>query len=280
MKPRDDVPVVLLVEDEVEFLHATARLLIRRGFEVVTATSGETALEELERRRFDAVVLDLKMPGMGGEATFAILRRDHAEVPVIILTGHGSVPQAFRMSREGVWDFLPKPCDPELLTVTLEAATSARPAVTAAVAAPALSAVRVLLVDDEPELLASLQRAIERRDLDVSRASSGEDALGLLAREDFDVVVLDLKMPGLGGSGTLREIRRLYPDRSVVVLTGHLSDPETRLCREMGAAEVVAKPPDVPALAELLRRAASRRRAARDELLRRRVEDVLDRQVD
>lgn len=280
MKPRDDVPVVLLVDDEVEFLHATARLLMRRGFEVVTATSGEAALEELERRRFDAVVLDLKMPGMGGEATFASLRRDHAEVPVIILTGHGSVPQAFRMSREGVWDFLPKPCDPELLTVTLEAATSARPAVTAAVTAPALGTARVLLVDDELELLASLQRALERRDLDVSRASSGEDALGLLAREDFDVVVLDLKMPGLGGSGTLREIRRLYPDRSVVVLTGHLSDPEAQLCREMGAAEVVAKPPDVPALAELLRRAASRRRAARDELLRRRVEDVLDRQVD
>jgi DNA-binding NtrC family response regulator len=162
----------------------------------------------------------------------------------------------------------------------LEAATASRPAATSAVVAPATGPVRVLLVDDEPELLEGLQRVLARRELEVSRASSGEEALAALGREDVDVVVLDLKMPGLSGLDTLREIRRRFPDRVVVVLTGHLSDPEALRCRELGAAEVLAKPPDVPALADALKRAAVDRREARTALERRRLADILERQAD
>lgn len=272
--------VVLLVDDEEEFVHATSRLLARRGFAMRTAGSGEDALALLARERVDAVVLDLKMPGMGGEATFARLRRDHPGLPVIILTGHGSLPQAFQMSREGVWDFLAKPCDPERLAAMLAAATTRRPAVEAGATAPASGPPRVLLVDDEVELLEGLQRVLARRELEVSRAGSGEEALAALGREDVDVVVLDLKMPGLSGLDTLREIRRRFPDRVVVVLTGHLSDPEAMRCRELGATEVLAKPPDVPALSDLLKRSAASRRALRAELERQRLADILERQAD
>ncbi len=267
-----DGTVVLLVDDEEELVHATSRLLARRGFSVRAAGTGEEALSLLARERVDVVVLDLKMPGMGGEATFEQLRQEYPGLPVIVLTGHGSVPQTLQMSRDGVVDFLAKPCDPERLVALLAAAASRRSVASSPVAAPEQGPARVLLVDDEPELLAGLGRVLERRELVVSRASSGEEALAVLDREDVDVVVLDLKMPGLSGVDTLVEIRRRHPDRVVVVLTGHLSDSQVEHCRELGAAAVLPKPTDVPTLADTLRRAAAERRARREGLERRPAE--------
>ncbi len=103
-------PRVLLVDDEEGFRRSLAERLALRGFDVAQAQSGEEALRLARADRdLDMVVLDFVMPGMDGAATLVELRRYRPEVPVIMLTAHGSVDMAAEMGRLGVFRFLAKP---------------------------------------------------------------------------------------------------------------------------------------------------------------------------
>jgi len=110
---------VLLVDDEDIFRQGTAKLLARRGFLVEEATSGEAALQHLRESRPDVVILDLRMPGMDGIATLQQIRAMAADLPVIILSGHGQYDDAVASIKLEVVDFLQKPVDIELLVARI-----------------------------------------------------------------------------------------------------------------------------------------------------------------
>jgi CheY-like chemotaxis protein len=102
---------LLLVDDDGGFRSATSQALARRGFSVRQAESGERALELIVAETPDVVVLDLRMPGMGGMETLERIRAGHVDLPVIILTGHGDYAAALEGIRLQVVDFLQKPVD-------------------------------------------------------------------------------------------------------------------------------------------------------------------------
>jgi DNA-binding NtrC family response regulator len=117
---------VLLVDDEAGFVETLARRLGRRGIAVRTALSGPAALEELDRAPVAVVVLDLKMAGMDGLATLREIKARHPGLPVILLTGHGSLASMQDILRLGAYDYLSKPCDlATLMERVLEAAAAA-----------------------------------------------------------------------------------------------------------------------------------------------------------
>jgi DNA-binding NtrC family response regulator len=100
----------------------------------------------------------------------------------------------------------------------------------------------VLLVDDEAEFRELLAKRLRKRNLALLSAASGEEALQLLAREAVDVVVLDVRMPGMDGRDTLREIKRLRPEVEVIMLTGHASMEVALEGIELGAFDYLLKP--------------------------------------
>lgn len=106
---------LLLVDDEKDFLASVVPGLERRGLEVAAAENGRAALDLLQSRAFDVVVLDVKMPGIDGVETFHEMKRAAPRLPVILLTGHANIGQAFETSRDGVYDYLTKPCDVDWL---------------------------------------------------------------------------------------------------------------------------------------------------------------------
>ena len=116
---------LLLVDDEIEFLASTAKALERRGFRVTPVRYGTTALKILERDPFDVAVLDVKMTGLAGDEVFREMKRRWPDIQVIMLTGHGTVEQAFQISREGVFDYLSKPCEMERLAQVVREAAAA-----------------------------------------------------------------------------------------------------------------------------------------------------------
>ena len=105
------VDSVLLVDDEVEFVETLAERMRSRGLHVDTAHDGAAALEAVERRRYDAVVLDLAMPGMDGLETLRKIRAANPDQQVILLTGQGTIQAAVEATREGAMEFLEKPTD-------------------------------------------------------------------------------------------------------------------------------------------------------------------------
>jgi len=106
---------LLLVDDEDDFRRATATTLGRRGFTVIEAVSGEEALKKIKDELPDIIVLDLKMPGIGGIETLRRIRELKDDLPVIILTGHGDFEAAIAGIKLAVVDFLQKPVDTDQL---------------------------------------------------------------------------------------------------------------------------------------------------------------------
>jgi DNA-binding response OmpR family regulator len=110
---------LLLVDDEADFRTAASKTLERRGFAVTQAASGEEALSIIERERFDIVVLDLKMEGMGGIETLQKIRQHNPSLKVLILTGHGDFDAAMSGIKLDIVDFLQKPVDVDQLAVRI-----------------------------------------------------------------------------------------------------------------------------------------------------------------
>jgi len=113
---------ILLVDDEADLVVAMAERLALRGFQVQTATTAAEALGHLDESQFDVLVLDLKMPGIGGLGLMAEMKRKHPHLPVILFTGHGSVADAERGMQEGAFDYLIKPIDVEELMEKIRSA--------------------------------------------------------------------------------------------------------------------------------------------------------------
>jgi len=102
---------LLFVDDEEAFLKSMTKRLEARGFHVIAVTRGEKAIEAARQCPIDIALVDLKMPGIDGEQTLEALRREHAWMEVIILTGHGSVETAVECTKKGAYSYLQKPCD-------------------------------------------------------------------------------------------------------------------------------------------------------------------------
>lgn len=105
-----------------------------------------------------------------------------------------------------------------------------------------------LFVDDEADYLQTLLKRMRKRHVNAYGASSGEEALALLEKHTIDVVVLDVRMPGMDGIEALRKIKALTPLTEVIMLTGHASLEVAREGMEQGAFDYLMKPVDIDEL--------------------------------
>jgi len=116
---------------------------------------------------------------------------------------------------------------------------------------------RLLFVDDEEELVSAVVERLELRGIDGVGATSGDEALHLLREGSFDVVILDVKMPGIGGLEVLRTISRRYPEIKVILMTGHGSAKDNEIGRRLGAVAYLEKPVDLEDLLMTVERAVN-----------------------
>ena len=113
---------LLFVDDEQQFLDSMKKQLEIRGFNVVAVDRGEKALEAARSCAVDVALVDLKMPGLDGEATLKALKEEHKWMEVVILTGHGSVDSAVGTMQSGAYSYLQKPCKLDQLMEVLQEA--------------------------------------------------------------------------------------------------------------------------------------------------------------
>ncbi len=114
---------------------------------------------------------------------------------------------------------------------------------------------RVLVVDDEIDFRDTIVDRLRMRNLDVTGVESGEKAIELLDEHNFDVVILDVKMPGMDGIDTLREMKRVKPLMEVLMLTGHASVESGIESMKLGAFDYIMKPADIDDLIDKMRQA-------------------------
>ncbi|TAN41644.1 MAG: response regulator [Nitrospirae bacterium] len=116
--------------------------------------------------------------------------------------------------------------------------------------------IKILLVDDEEDFIRTLSERLEMRDLKSNTAFDGEQAISIVNDQEPDIMILDLKMPGINGMEVLRRVRKSYPNIQVIIQTGHGNDLDESEARQLGVFDYLKKPVDVELLVERIKAAA------------------------
>jgi two-component system, OmpR family, response regulator len=123
----------------------------------------------------------------------------------------------------------------------------------------AMKQARILLVDDEVAFTSNMSKILSRRGYDVSSVNDGESAIKAIEDEEYDVVILDLRMPGMDGIATLRVMKTKRPLMEVIILTGHGSVESGIRGMNLGAFDYAMKPIQINELQEKIDEAVERR---------------------
>lgn len=195
---------LLVVDDDMQMVRTLCDILALEGWDTVGVHSGQAALEAVGREPFDAVLMDVRMPGINGVDTFRAMRRARPELRVMLMTAYAASELLAEAEREGVLRVFPKPVDLAALMALLQE----RPG-------------RVLVVDDDPEYLRTLTDILENEGLQVLRAQTVEAALDQLAGPAPAVVVLDLVLNGMEPRAAIAAIREASPGVLFILYSGH-----------------------------------------------------------
>jgi len=143
-----------------------------------------------------------------------------------------------------------------------------------------MSVANVLLVDDEAEFIETFSERLELRNLEISKAFSGEEALEVLGKTNtIEVVILDVKMPGMDGIETLAEIKKTHPLVEVIMLSGHADVASAIDGMKQGAFDYLMKPCDIDQLLAKVTEAAARKRQHEEKIIQARIKEITSRRT-
>jgi DNA-binding NtrC family response regulator len=257
---------VLVVDDEPHVRGVLVDYLTTRSFKVIEAGNGLEALAALKNHRPSAIVLDLRMPRLGGIEALKRIRAFDPAATVVVVTGAPDVELHRQAIALGARALLPKPIALDDLLAALDG--TRRPAAEAvapsakrpdAVPTPAHPDVQILIVDDDEDsrdMLETFVRSLGYRSEAVVDATA---AIRTIVQRPPDVILLDIHMPGLNGVDALPTIRGLVPEVAVIMVSGVPDSEVSKRALAFGAFDYVMKPVDLDYLTQTLETAVAMR---------------------
>jgi DNA-binding response OmpR family regulator len=246
-------PKILVVEDDRDLALLLRRHLESDGYQVLLAGCGEDALWLAREERPQAVILDIMLPDLDGFAVLESLKAhpSTAPIPVVIASVLIEPEKGYAL---GAVDYLPKPVSREQLLSAARQALAAR---------QESQSYRLLVVEDDPDIRSMMREALTRQGYEVSTATSGREVLGEVARSQPDLILLDLKMPGMDGYEVIRQLKAGHDTQSIpiIVTTASPLDKERDKIRVlgMGATQYITKPLSLNSLISEIKKAISER---------------------
>ena len=135
--------------------------------------------------------------------------------------------------------------------------------------------IKVLLVDDEKDFIESLAERLQLRGFNVATAVNGDDALDLVKENEYEVIVLDVKMPGRDGIEVLKEIKNIKQIPQVIMLTGHATVETAIEGMKIGAYDYIMKPTVTEDLVELINKAYKIVEEQKERIRRAEIENIV-----
>ncbi len=252
---------LLIVDDEPDVVFFISKVCQPLGYHTVTAGSGAEALKYLEElgEKIDLVLLDLRMPGMGGMEVLKTIRKRFDDLAVIVLTALSDKRQ--ECEKIGVEGFLTKPYSLEELYRQITRVLERRVEERSEPSVPAgfLPAAKVLIVDDEREvceiLSDSLTEDVTDAKYEVRWALDGDEALRVAGEFEPDVAIVDIKMPHMWGDELIEKFKQgaAHCPKDFIIFTA--SDmPEQREKAKRGGYRYLTKPAKIEELIEVLKK--------------------------
>ncbi|MDA0733206.1 MAG: response regulator [Chloroflexi bacterium] len=231
-------PARILVVDDDPGMRITLEGIIEdEGFDVVGVADGYRAIEAAQGSFFDLIFMDIKMPGINGVEAYREIKKVSPHSVVVMMTGFAVEDLVKAALQEGVYGVLYKPFAMEQIIDIIQGV---------------LKTTGVLVVDDLANHRETLRVILDDTGYEVSEAEDGKHAIAIAEKQHYDIILMDLVMPGLNGLETFEEIRRIDVDVKVIFVSGYDLEESVRNALHEGAYSVLTKPVDPDNLLTLM----------------------------
>jgi DNA-binding NtrC family response regulator len=197
---------ILVVDDDRQMVRTLSAVLRLHGWETTPAYSGEEAVAAAATHRFDAVLMDVRMPGINGVESMRQIRAGQPRTPIILMTAYAAHELLQQAERDGALMILGKPIVwPKLMTMLADVGSNRS----------------TLVVDDDPQFLQTLSQVLQQHGRRVEKAATIGEAMALIETTAPSVVVLDLKLEDVQPTDAVLAIKELSPSVALILYSGH-----------------------------------------------------------
>jgi two-component system response regulator HydG len=254
---------VLVVDDEIEICQRLQRELRKEGHKVDYRTSPLNVLKELKQARKDGepynlLLLNIRMPGMDGLTLFSRIREERLGVEVIIVSGYREEQTVIEAIRLSARNYLNKPVSLEELDAALSHVYNK-----SVEEAYANRRYRILVVDDEQDLCRRIKRELDKEGYQTAVAYTAGECIDYFKKNKVDVLIADIKMPGISGLEMLERCREITDDFVSIVITGHGDYETAKKALSLHAYDYLKKPMSLDELITSVKKGIERLNALR-----------------
>lgn len=200
---------VLVVDDDRRMVKTICDILVVNGYHASEAYTGEEAVRKIDAERFDCVLMDIRMPGAGGVSALQLIKKDHPDLPVILMSAYATDEVVREAKESGAYTVMNKPFNIQMVLSFLSMLRREE---------------TILVVDDDPEFCEMIRSILEARGCSVESEADPDKALKRMEENYKLVVILNLRVGTTSGIEALKAIRAKYPTKPVVLATG--TDPD------------------------------------------------------
>lgn len=254
---------ILIVDDEIDICRRLERELEKEGHQAEYRTSPLNVLDELKRARragepYHLLLLNIRMPEMDGLTLFSRIREERLGVEVVIITGSHEERIVIEAIRLAARNYLNKPISLDELDAAVSRAHEK-------VFADRYNngKYRILVVDDEKELRDRVKRELEKEGYQTTVADTGEECIDYFKKNRVDVVIADIRMPGMGGLEVLERCREITTDFVSIIITGHGNHETAKKSLKLNVYDYLKKPLSLEELITSVKKGIERLNALR-----------------
>ncbi len=237
----------ILVVDDLRSIRLTlGGILEDNGYQVVTVEDGYQAIEAAGKTHFDAVFMDIKMPGINGVQTFREVKKIDPEATVIMMTAYSVEDLVKEALDEGAYAIVYKPFDIDRIIAIIEKSLHKK--------------ILILVVDDQFSDRETLKQILEDKGYRVATARDGAEAIEMVKSRHYDIIFLEVRLPDMDGVETFEQVKKIDSRATVIMMTGYTEDNLVKRAISAGAYTCIHKPFDIEKVIALVENLAKERK--------------------
>ncbi len=231
MKSNNGQTNILVVDDLRSMRLTLGGILEDKGYNVMAVEDGYRAIDEVRKRHFDAIFIDIKMPGIDGVQTFREIKKIDPDTTVVMMTAYSVEELVKEALEEGAHAIIYKPFDISMVIAIIEELL--------------VQKTLVLVVDDHFADRETLKTILEEKGYRVATAADGTEAIDMVKSQHYDIIFLDVRLPDMTGFETFEQVKKIDPQTAVIMMTGYAEEDLVRSAIGSGAYAYLYKPFDM-----------------------------------
>jgi CheY-like chemotaxis protein len=231
---------ILIVDDDIEMTETLSDILTDLGHHVEIANDGFKAIQKAKTQTFDVILMDIKMPAMNGVETCKKIKHIQPKVAVMMMTAYSVEDLVAEALKEGAYGVWYKPVEIEKVIELVEHSRE--------------KGALILIVDDDLSTCETLADILKEKGYSITHVSSGKEAIKIVKEKNFDIVLIDVKMPVMNGLETYLALRKIRPDIKVVMMTAYRQEAQNLVEEAIrhDAYTCIYKPLDIKKLLKII----------------------------